>query len=239
MNYYIVSNELYHHGILGQKWGIRRYQNPDGSLTAEGKKRYYNSDNTLNEYGKKRIKKEIDSKKLLLNESSRKLPFYKQRVEANVDFAIDVYNNYTSKRYNDKTKMDKKSDHDRGKIVGEDWTIGWTTVADLARRGYSKKQIFDIIDKCKEYEKTLSKEERSKNVSVLELADDNGSDCKGFAEDCCKYYDKLNRDEFTRRMNEESFKRFNEQAQRDAFNAHQDLQNFSNSAAMYSLHGHM
>lgn len=29
-----------HHGILGQKWGIRRYQNPDGTLTDEGKKRY-------------------------------------------------------------------------------------------------------------------------------------------------------------------------------------------------------
>lgn len=31
---------LIHHGILGQKWGVRRYQNPDGSLTAAGKKRY-------------------------------------------------------------------------------------------------------------------------------------------------------------------------------------------------------
>ena len=35
-----MYNELYHHGILGQKWGIRRYQNADGSLTAKGIKRY-------------------------------------------------------------------------------------------------------------------------------------------------------------------------------------------------------
>ena len=33
-------NELYHHGIKGQKWGVRRFQNPDGTLTSAGKKRY-------------------------------------------------------------------------------------------------------------------------------------------------------------------------------------------------------
>lgn len=31
---------LAHHGIKGQKWGVRRYQNPDGTLTNEGKRRY-------------------------------------------------------------------------------------------------------------------------------------------------------------------------------------------------------
>lgn len=44
MGYYGIdqnSDELEHHGVLGQKWGIRRYQNKDGSLTAEGRKRVY------------------------------------------------------------------------------------------------------------------------------------------------------------------------------------------------------
>lgn len=42
-------SELRHHGIKGQKWGVRRFQNKDGSLTADGKKRYGADDykNTL------------------------------------------------------------------------------------------------------------------------------------------------------------------------------------------------
>lgn len=55
MSYYVVSNELYHHGILGQKWGVRRYQNPDGSLTAAGRKRYVDSRGELTDRGKKEL----------------------------------------------------------------------------------------------------------------------------------------------------------------------------------------
>lgn len=41
------SDELYHHGIKGQKWGVRRFQNSDGSLTSAGKSRYGGEDGSL------------------------------------------------------------------------------------------------------------------------------------------------------------------------------------------------
>lgn len=45
-----MSNYLYHHGILGQKWGVRRFQRKDGSLTTAGMKRYGVEGHSYEEY---------------------------------------------------------------------------------------------------------------------------------------------------------------------------------------------
>lgn len=69
-----MKDELQHHGILGQKWGVRRYQNKDGSLTEAGKKRldkkdtkwaHKNEDRIYNQtYRKSRGEMERYTKKL-------------------------------------------------------------------------------------------------------------------------------------------------------------------------------
>ena len=53
----MYNTELYHHGIKGQKWGVRRYQNEDGTRTAAGKSRY---DDGLTRRQRKKAAKNYD-----------------------------------------------------------------------------------------------------------------------------------------------------------------------------------
>lgn len=49
-----MEDYIYHYGIKGQKWGVRRYQNEDGSLTSRGKKRYSESNESSNKSDEKK-----------------------------------------------------------------------------------------------------------------------------------------------------------------------------------------
>lgn len=63
---YAYESELYHHGIKGMKWGVRRYQNDDGTLTGAGKKRYSDDNgegnqNLIQKHKSKLVQKYIEN----------------------------------------------------------------------------------------------------------------------------------------------------------------------------------
>ena len=72
------KNILNHAGIKGMKWGVRRYQNKDGSLTPEGRKRY--SEDYLRAHDKKSIKS-MSNKELM--DRNKRLQMEKQYKDLN------------------------------------------------------------------------------------------------------------------------------------------------------------
>lgn len=86
---YEYSDELTHYGVLGMKWGVRRYQNKDGSLTPAGKKKYRanESDSSVT----KKVKKDLST--LTGEEFKRKYQVSNTRYMKRVDKYIDPYMN--------------------------------------------------------------------------------------------------------------------------------------------------
>lgn len=56
----INDNELYHHGIKGQRWGVRRFQNPDGTLTEAGRRKYRTTNTRLSANDVYKYRKRLD-----------------------------------------------------------------------------------------------------------------------------------------------------------------------------------
>lgn len=100
---YLQHDSLMHHGIKGQKWGIRRYQNPDGTLTDAGRKRQQKQEykaakkalKTADKYGKLTVSNIDDP-----NYKNRKSVQKKMIKELDQSKEVKDYLDYDQKLYN-------------------------------------------------------------------------------------------------------------------------------------------
>ena len=137
MNYYIATDkfgnyDLAHHGIKGQRWGIRRYQNEDGSLTNAGKKKYSSK-----------------YKKAMIS-------YQKDQVRASKKIYIDSYNKtaeeYNSTKLNEYNSKHKPTDPDYfeeyEKQFRRDWIQNYNrSLMDFSRNNKNFKRGKMIAEK--------------------------------------------------------------------------------------------
>lgn len=174
-----METYLVHHGILGQKWGVRRYQNPDGTLTAEGKRRQRAEDKLYREKSLKKVDKYYNENYHygaygLMNKQGIKT--LKQRIAIEED-KVTKRDLKLALKYNEKLKdLEKekvsKLTHNQimneRKIAGKAYmkAVGATVASSIALPGISWVIVLPSPQKDLSYNR-VSEKERTKVLEDL------------------------------------------------------------------------
>lgn len=199
-----MNTELYHYGVKGMKWGVRRYQNPDGTLTPAGKKRYDKmSDDKLQKTLYKQVKDAREAKatekygKLgpimrwaARNDTNELIGEHTKSATTKFDKAANAYKQTEEYKqfYKDAEKLDNKWDRilrdepERYSEYAREWEEKITKKYERTRvaefTNYS-----DITNKGKRYtEAYLNKYGKDLNIAYLRDLGYDESTAKEFAE---------------------------------------------------------
>lgn len=197
------NNELYHHGIKGMRWGVRRYQNKDGSLTPAGQKRRAKLEGELEKLGGQKKSGDgsessaANRKKSISEMSNKELQEYTTRMTLEKNY-YDAQRNLASsmppKQVSMGEKLAKKAldeviipkameagkaylDKALKKAIGGDTqdTVGaLTKVRDTLK-------LQQEIDKYKNPDKYLSEEDKNKRQQRAYDAEDRAAKMEGYA----------------------------------------------------------
>lgn len=110
MGYFYTNDELAHHGILGQKWGIRRFENKNGRLTAAGLKRYEDG-RKVTEKEKKQFADDQNDQENQNDKKSGLTPAQKKALIAGIGITAGIIGAYGGYRLYQNYKY-KDAEHD-------------------------------------------------------------------------------------------------------------------------------
>lgn len=137
------EDDLEHYGILGMKWGIRRYENPDGSLTEAGKRRY-----AKYERKKQRVMQSGDAKKIL--------KFRKNLTDEEFDTAMarvaktDAlrYNANAEKREKQEARAAEKAEKKQAKLTKKEMANAKKIAEQNAKQSVKSRDFVSTIAKA-------------------------------------------------------------------------------------------
>ena len=173
------KDHLAHHGIQGQKWGVRRFQNEDGSLTAAGRKRYLNPDGSIK--SDRKADKLADKAKFYdkygdkLAEQGRKRKAMKNwKKSEKTQNKLEEYNKKKSEEFDE-----EKYDEYKKNAEAEAWKQQAKAQVE-SQLGYEPGSIKTSEDAAKIYEDTKKAEEmgftKDKTGGYMSRKNEDGSE---------------------------------------------------------------
>ena len=151
-------SDLQHHGIKGMKWGKRRFQNPDGSLTPAGRKRYSDGESerketTVDDY-KNAIKKAENAGKMIdsvrdFNTSAKKIgdPVMERRIRKSTQEMTDKELQQRVQRLNMEDNYTRMMMHREHLKQGEDYVSKVLDMSTVAVKGATTALTIAVLIK--------------------------------------------------------------------------------------------
>ena len=187
MSNFTYADELYHYGVLGMKWGIRRYQNEDGTRTEAGKRRYAKLNEKVDRIYER---KTADLRKIVNDPVTYKNKYNRDRAQLEIDME-------TKLRDLRKAEIEEGYNYLENRMTNRSlgtWLVGGLPLAavnagyDLIAHNDQWKARSEIKKEYKSDAKALKEQnikefnERSK-LEQKESSNSNGSTSRGFTEE--------------------------------------------------------